>query len=59
MKVRTLTTIALAATCVSVLSIPAHAREQVCIPGYGSTTVTILGKDYTLPGHSLPCQDLP
>lgn len=51
---------ALVAGCLSVLPAgPAAAQEYVCIPGYGGTMITILGQDYWLPGHTLPCQRVP
>ena len=48
-----------AAASVSLLAAgPANAGEQVCIPFNGPTLVVILDKEYWLPGHSLPCQDV-
>ena len=52
--------VALAAGCLSVLpATAAGAQEYVCVPGQGGTTVTILGQDYWVPGHPLPCQRVP
>jgi hypothetical protein len=48
-------------TVVAALSLvrgPAHAEQQVCLPGDNHQSVWIFDKEYRIPGHSLPCADV-
>jgi hypothetical protein len=58
-RVRRLTYAVFAAAVISAVPAgAASAREQVCIPFNGPTLLVVAEKEFWLPGHSLPCQDV-